>query len=46
VLQIAAIFVHVSRGETAAMPLNFVLLALSVFILWGRAGRAPIAPRG
>jgi hypothetical protein len=45
-LQIAAIIFHLSRGEAAAVPLNFVLLALSMFILWGRARRAPIAPRG
>ena len=45
-LQIAAILFHLSRGEAAAVPLNFVLLALSVFILWGRGRRAPIAPRG
>jgi len=45
-LQMAAIIFHLSRGETAAVPLNFVLLALSVFIFWGREKRAPIAPRG
>jgi hypothetical protein len=26
-------------------PLNFVLLALSLFVLWGRGRKAPIAPR-
>jgi uncharacterized membrane protein YphA (DoxX/SURF4 family) len=45
-LQIAAIVFHLSRGEAAVVPLNVVLLALSVFILWGRGRRAPIAPRG
>ena len=45
-LQIAAIIFHLSRGEAAAVPLNIVLLALSVFILWGRGRPAPIAPRG
>jgi hypothetical protein len=44
-LQIAAIIFHLSRGEAAAVPLNVVLLALSVFILWGRGKQAPIAPR-
>src|SRR6266568_2285904 len=32
-LQITAIIFHLSRGESAAVPLNVVLLALSVFIL-------------
>jgi uncharacterized membrane protein YphA (DoxX/SURF4 family) len=45
-LQIAAIIFHLSRGEAAVVPLNIVLLALSVFILWGRGRPAPIAPRG
>lgn len=44
-LQIAAIIFHLSRGEAAAVPLNVVLLALCLFILWGRAKKAPIAPR-
>jgi DoxX-like protein len=44
-LQIAAIIFHVSRGEAAVVPLNAALLALSVFILWGRGRQAPIAPR-
>jgi hypothetical protein len=45
-LQIAAIVFHLSRGEAAVVPLNIVLLALSVFILWGRGKQAPIAPHG
>ena len=44
-LQICAIVFHVSRGETSVLPLNAVLLALSVFILWGRGRKAPISPR-
>ncbi len=44
-LQILAIGFHVSRGEAAMTPLNFVLLALIVFILWGRSKKAPIVPR-
>ena len=46
VLQVLAIVFHVSRGEAIATPLNFVLLALAAFVLWGRARRAPILPRG
>lgn len=45
VLQVCAIVFHVSRGEAVVTPLNFVLLALSLFVLWGRNGKAPIAPR-
>lgn len=45
VLQVFALVFHVSRGEAAVTPLNFVLLALSVFVLWGRGRKAPIAPR-
>lgn len=45
VLQIAAIVFHVSRGEAYVTPLNAVLLALSAFIFWGRAWKAPILPR-
>jgi DoxX-like family len=42
-LQIAAIIFHLSRGEASVVPLNFVLLALSAFVLWGRGRHAPIA---
>ena len=45
VLQVFAITFHVSRGEAAVTPLNFVLLLLALFVLWGRARKAPIAPR-
>jgi len=45
VLQVFAIVFHVSRGEAAVTPLNFVLLALAAFVLWGRGRRVPIAPR-
>jgi hypothetical protein len=45
VLQVFAITFHVSRGEAAVTPLNLVLLALAVFVLWGRGRKAPIAPR-
>ena len=45
VLQVFALIFHVSRGEAEVTPLNLVLLALSVFVLWGRGRNAPIAPR-
>ncbi|WP_035646375.1 DoxX family protein [Bradyrhizobium sp. ORS 285] len=45
-LQVFAFVFHISRGEGAVTPLNVLLLALSVFVLWGRNSKAPIAPRG
>jgi hypothetical protein len=45
VLQVFALAFHLSRGEAAVTPLNVVLLALSVFVLWGRGRKAPIAAR-
>ena len=44
-LQAAAIVFHFSRGEAANTPFNFLLVALSLFVAWGRRSRAPIAPR-
>jgi hypothetical protein len=45
-LQVFALIFHVSRGEAAVTPLNLVLLALAIFVLWGRGRKAPIVPRG
>jgi uncharacterized membrane protein YphA (DoxX/SURF4 family) len=46
VIQVLAIGVHAVRGETAmSLPLNLVLLALSLLVLWGRSRKAPISPR-
>ncbi len=44
-LQVCAIVFHVSRGEAANTPFNFLLVALSLFVFWGRRYRAPIQPR-
>ncbi|RKH30284.1 DoxX family protein [Corallococcus praedator] len=44
-LQLSAIVFHVSRGEAANTPFNFLLVALSLFVFWGRRYRAPIPPR-
>ena len=46
VLQVLATGFHLSRGEASVVPLNVVLLALSLFVLWGRNRRAPISARG
>lgn len=46
ILQTLAIGFHALRGETAeTLVLNIALLTASLFILWGRAGKARIAPR-
>jgi hypothetical protein len=44
-LQVSAIVFHFSRGEAANTPFNFVLVALALFVAWGRGWAAPIAPR-
>ena len=45
-LMASAIVFHVSRGEASKTPFNLVLVALSLFVAWGRYRKAPIAPRG
>ena len=44
-IQVLAILLHVSRGEFSVLPLNLVLIALSLFVLWGRSRKAPISAR-
>ena len=44
-LQASAIVFHVSRGEAANTPFNFLLVALALFVAWGRRLGAPIEPR-
>jgi hypothetical protein len=46
IIQALAIPFHIIRGETAVTPINAVLLALALFVAWGRGFKAPIAPRG
>lgn len=45
VIQILAVPSHLLLGELGVWPINLILLALSLFILWGRWKKAPIAPR-
>ena len=46
VIQVLAIGTHALLGETAqTLPINLVLLALSLFVAWGRMRKAPILPR-
>lgn len=44
-LQVLAFGFHTSRGEYGVLGLNVILLAMSVFVLWGRTKKAPILPR-
>lgn len=44
-LQVFAIIFHVMRGEIAGLPLNLVLVALAVIVLWGRTKKAPVQGR-
>jgi uncharacterized membrane protein YphA (DoxX/SURF4 family) len=45
-IQILAIGFHTVRGEILmTAPLNLLLLGLALFVLWGRAIKAPVSPR-
>jgi putative oxidoreductase len=44
-VQVLAIPFHISRGELGNLPFNLTLMALSLFVLWGRGRAAPIRPR-
>jgi uncharacterized membrane protein YphA (DoxX/SURF4 family) len=44
-LMACAIGFHFSRGEAASTPFNFFLVALALFVAWGRYSKVPIAPR-
>ena len=39
-LMVSAIAFHLSRGEGANTPFNFVMLALAIFVFWGRSTKA------
>ncbi|HYF43327.1 MAG TPA: DoxX family protein [Ramlibacter sp.] len=45
VLQVFAMVLHASRGEFGVLPINAILIALQLFVIWGRTRKAPIAPR-
>ncbi len=44
-IQVLAIAFHLFRGEAEALPINFIYVALSLLVIWGRTQKAPIAPR-
>lgn len=43
IVQVSAMVLHGMRGES--IVLNLALLALALFVLWGRTRKAPIAGR-
>lgn len=42
VLQILAAGFHIMQGEAHMIGINFVFIALSLFVVWGRSKRVPI----
>ncbi len=44
-IQALAIPFHLIRGEANLLGFNAIYVALAVFVLWGRARKAPIVPR-
>lgn len=44
-LMVGAMVFHGQRGEWSSTPFNVVMAALAAFVAWGRARKAPIAPR-
>lgn len=45
ILMVAAIVFHLMRGEAEVIGLNFILMALLAFIIWGRTKKAPITAK-
>lgn len=45
VIQVLAFGLHAVRGELEVLPMNVVLIAIAALVIWGRANKAPIAPR-
>lgn len=45
VLMLCAIIFHLSRGEVSEIGLNIGLGLMGIFIIWGRATKAPIQAR-
>jgi putative oxidoreductase len=44
-VMVGAVVFHISRGEFPAVPMNIVLIAIAVFIAWGRSKKAAIQAR-
>jgi putative oxidoreductase len=46
IIMALAIPFHIMRGEANVIGLHAIVVALSLFVVWGRFRKAPIAPRG
>ena len=44
-IQVLAFGLHTMRGEYGVLPVNIALLALSLFVVWGRLSKVPITAR-
>lgn len=44
-IQVLAMLMHAARGEFAVLPVNVVVLSLTLFVAWGRFRAAPIEAR-
>lgn len=44
-LMLTAIAFHLIRGEAEVIGLNFILIALLAFIIWGRTEKVPISAK-
>jgi putative oxidoreductase len=44
VMILASIF-HITRGEVSVIGMNFVFMAMALFVAWGRMKKAPISPK-
>lgn len=42
IIQVLAMFFHLSKGETSVIGVNLLFMVIAVFIAWGRFQRAPI----
>lgn len=45
IIMVLASAFHLMRGEADALPINLGLLALALFVAWGRSKKAPIRRR-
>lgn len=44
VMLLASIF-HISKGEMSVIGMNFVFMAMALFVAWGRMKKVPISPK-
>ncbi len=44
VMLLASIF-HISKGEMSVIGMNFVFMAMALYVAWGRMKKVPISPK-